>query len=55
MTIDEISRAIRARRFYAVAHALEEAEDDRLEIEDVYAAVLGGEVIEDYPDREPFP
>lgn len=55
MTIEEIKEAIRRRHYIVVFHAFEEAEEDRLHISDVFNSVVHGEVIENYPDRKPYP
>ena len=36
-------------------HAQNEAQEDQLSYDDIFASVRQGEVIEDYPDDKPFP
>ncbi len=55
MKIEEIQEAIRGRRVRVTEHAHEEAVADRLSVGEVVASVRHGEIIEDYPDREPYP
>lgn len=49
MTIDEIRRIIREGLYEFSIHAQQERLEDDLDIEDVEAAILQGEIIEDYP------
>lgn len=54
--IEEIREAIRAERYLVSRHSFEEADVDRLEVETVLDSVVRtGEIIEDYPKREPLP
>jgi hypothetical protein len=48
--LPSVCQAVRARLVRVSAHALREAEVDQLTIEDIEAATLSGECIEDYPD-----
>lgn len=55
MTIEEIQEAIRDSRYYVAEHAFEEADEDRLNIDEVLGTILHAEIIEEYPDRKPHP
>ena len=55
MNFGDIIEAIRNRRVRITDHADEEAAADRLALHDIYASVLHGEVIEDYPTDRPYP
>ncbi len=55
MEISNLIDAIRNHRVRITDHADEEAFDDELSYEEIYASVLQGEVIEDYPTDHPFP
>ena len=55
MEIEKIADAIRGGRVRVTDHADEEAEADRLSLDDVFASALRGEVIEDYPSDRPYP
>jgi hypothetical protein len=55
MDIETIIDAIRNGRIRITDHADEEAHDDRLSFDEIYFSVFRGEVIEDYPDNEPYP
>ena len=55
MDIRKITEAIGSGRVRVTDHADEEAEADRLSLDDVFTSVLGGEVIEDYPSDRPYP
>jgi hypothetical protein len=43
------------RKFCFTEHALDEIDNDDLNIEDVMNAAVKGEVIEDYPKDKPYP
>lgn len=49
-TFQLVLEAIAAGRLRVSAHALREAEDDRLTLAEIEAATARGECIEDYPD-----
>ena len=55
MDIDDIIGSIRRQRIRITDHADEEAQADRLSLDEVLASVFRGEVIEDYPDDQPYP
>ena len=50
-----IIEAIRRDRIRITDHADEEAQADRLSLEEILSSVLHGEVIENYPDDRPYP
>ncbi len=53
--IDDIINAIQNRCVRITNHADEEAENDDLTFEEIYYSVLHGEIIENYPEDEPYP
>ena len=53
--IDRISDAVRANSVRVTDHADEEAQSDRLSINDILGSVFQGEVIEEYPNDKPYP
>jgi hypothetical protein len=53
--LEAIRQAIRDTRFNITNHADEEMESDGIFEEQLFAAILGGEIIEDYPNDVPFP
>lgn len=55
MNLAWIHDAIRLDRIRITNHAVEEAEDDRLLLDEILASVLSGELIEDYPRDKPYP
>ena len=55
MDIQDIIAAIRDDRIRITDHADEEAQADRLSFDEVFASVLHGEVLQDYPDDRPYP
>jgi len=55
MHISDIIAAIQANRVRITYHADEEAEADRLSFDEIFFAVLHGEIIEDYPTDRPYP
>lgn len=55
MKITEIIKAIERSRIFITDHADEEAEADHLKIDEVYFSVFHGEIIEIYPEDQPFP
>ncbi len=52
MKLDEMRRLMLEGRYFFYTHALTEAKKDGVEPEDAVRAVLTGEVIEEYPDRQ---
>ncbi len=55
MDIANIIDAIWNSRVRITDHADEEAFDDGLTFEEIYFSVMHGEVIEDYPNDQPYP
>lgn len=55
MNLEDIVDAIRQNRIRITDHADEEAQADHLSFDEVFASVLQGEIIEDYPDDRPYP
>jgi hypothetical protein len=55
MDIANIIAAIQANRVRVTDHADEEADADKLKLDEIYFSVLYGEVIEDYPTDKPYP
>jgi Domain of unknown function (DUF4258) len=55
MHIDDIIQAIQDNQVRITDHADEEAEDDRLSLDDIYYSVFQGEMIESYPEERPYP
>ena len=55
MKLSDIFQAIRSNRVRMTAHARREAEADRLTLEQIYTAVVRGEIVEDYPNDTPYP
>jgi hypothetical protein len=55
MNVSDLISAIQGRRIKVTNHADEEAEDDKLLLEDIKAASLKGEVLEEYTTDTPFP
>lgn len=55
MDIRNIIRAIDAKRHVVTDHADERSQDRQLETEDVFHSVRNGEIIENYPEDEPYP
>jgi len=53
--IEDLIDAIRQSRMRISDHADEEAESDRLSFDEIFFSVLQGEIIEEYPDDEPYP
>jgi hypothetical protein len=50
--LDGIHRLVLGGEYFFYTHALTEAKKDRVTPEDVVHAILTGEVIEEYPDRQ---
>ena len=55
MNIGNIISAIRYNIVRITDHVDEEAFDDGLMYEEIYSSVIQGEVIEDYPNDQPYP
>ena len=55
MDIADIIEAIRAGRVRITDHADEEAHYDQLTFDEISSSVLDGEIIEDYPEDQPYP
>jgi len=48
--IDEIREKIKEGKYFMSQHAVVESAKDMVDDEDIAAAIVGGELIEDYPD-----
>jgi len=55
LNLENIIDAVRHNRIRITDHADEEAQADNLSFEEIFISVLQGEIIEDYPDDEPYP
>ncbi len=55
VAIDDIIKSIKAKKIRITDHADEEAQNDELSFKEVFASVLTGEIIEQYPDDKPYP
>ena len=55
MNIAEIIDAIRNNRLRITNHADEEAQTDDLTFEEIFFSINKGEIIEEYPDDNPYP
>jgi hypothetical protein len=55
MEIELVLDAIALGQVQPSRHSLREAANDDLELEEIYASVTHGEVIEDYPNAYPMP
>ena len=55
MDIRTIIGAIDSQNYNITNHADEEAQEDRLNFEEIFYSVRNGEVIEDYPGDRPYP
>lgn len=55
MDIRNIVRAIDSKNYYITNHADEEAQNDRLDFEEILYSVRNGEIIKDYPRDQPYP
>lgn len=56
MKIKSIIRAMQAKQVRITDHAFEEAENDRLLLDEIYFSVFEGEIIEHYQRRnQPYP
>ncbi len=51
----QIVDAIRGKRIRITDHAVEEAVEDKLTLEEIYTSVMHGEIIENYPKDKPYP
>ena len=51
----ELKRAISVERVLITNHARQEADNDNLRLDEICWSVNHGEVIENYPDDQPFP
>ncbi len=54
-TIDEVRSLVKAGRVKWTAHVMERLQERGIQPSDVTACLLNGEVIEDYPDDNPYP
>ena len=50
MTIDELRQLVRAGRYEVSLHAQQERLEDDLDLNEIEAAILQGELIEKYPN-----
>ena len=55
MDIRNIIRSVENRNYRITHHAVEEAGDDQLNLEEIFHSLYNGEIIEDYPGDEPYP
>lgn len=55
MEIPDIVRAIQAGRIRITDHADEEAQNDKLNYDEIFFSVIQGEIIEQYAKDRPFP
>jgi len=55
MDVENIISSIRNSRVKITDHADEEAVNDNLTYEEIYYSVMQGEIIEDYPNDNPYP
>lgn len=55
MKISDIVKAIESGQIRVTDHADEEAQADRLILDEIVFSVLYGEIIEDYPNDKPYP
>ena len=53
--VRDIIGAIRFNRVRITDHAVEESQADRLLLGQVFSSVFHGEIIESYPDDDPYP
>lgn len=55
LSLSDIVAAVRDGRVRITDHADEEAQADRLSIDEVFHSTERGEIIEQYPDDRPYP
>ncbi|KAF0106985.1 MAG: hypothetical protein FD146_2095 [Anaerolineaceae bacterium] len=55
MNIQLLVSAIHQKRIRITDHADEEAQTDKLTVDEIFFSVLQGRIIEDYPTDKPFP
>ena len=55
MDIRNIIQSIEIRNYRITHHAVEEAGNDQLNLEEIVHSLYNGEIIEDYPRDEPSP
>jgi hypothetical protein len=55
MNVTDFIEAVQANRVRITDHADEEAQADRLSLDEIYFSVLHGEIIERYPADKPYP
>ena len=55
MDIRNIIRSVETRIYRITHHAVEEAGNDKLTLEEIFHSLYSGEIIEDYPGDEPYP
>jgi len=55
MSIDVLRSKIQKEEYELTLHALKRRIERKISTEDIEHAILNGEIIEEYPDDEPFP
>ncbi len=55
VTLEVIVEAVAHNRLRITDHADEEAANDKLSLNDVFASIMAGEIIESYPNDKPYP
>lgn len=55
MLIQDIQLAVKMNLVIVSRHGREEAEADNLKLDEILSSVIQGEIIEDYPDDQPYP
>lgn len=55
MTIKDIIKSLEEERIRITDHADEELHSDGLTYEEVFVSVINGEIIEKYPEDDPYP
>jgi len=55
MKIESLIKAIHCEKIRISDHADEECHNDGLTFDDVFASVLSGKIIEEYPEDKPYP
>lgn len=53
--LNDVEAAITAGRLRISDHAYDEAREDQISLDDVLAATVNGEIIEQYPEDRPYP
>ena len=55
MNLQDFIAAIQHHQIRITDHADEEAQADRIAFDEIFFSVIQGEIIEDYPDDQPYP